>query len=109
LERSDPTLITVGGTTGQRKSVDPLDEYIQGRFWQRARQGMSRGQVVLGNIQCRVVDRAAGCADQLPCGLVGIPGQFIRIGGLPELPFGGMSPIHQVIGGAASQCLPFQG
>ena len=56
-------MISVRGATRQRKSVDALDQHIQGCVWQRAGQRMSRGQVLLGNIQCRAADRRAGCAD----------------------------------------------
>ena len=47
MECSDPAVISVRGATRQRKSVDALDQHIQGCVWQRASQRMSRGQVLL--------------------------------------------------------------
>ena len=66
--------------------------------------------MLLGNIQCRAADRRAGCADQLPRGPVGVPGQLIHLGCLPKLPFGRFCrAIHQVIGCAAGQRLLLKG
>ena len=63
VERSDPAVISVRGTTGQREGVDALDQHLQGCVWQPAGQGMSRSQVVLGDIQCRTADRGAVATD----------------------------------------------
>jgi hypothetical protein len=103
LERSDPAVVAVAGATGQDEGLDSLDQHIQGGCWHPAGHGMGCGQMLLGDIQCRVAYCGASCADQLPRGLIRVPGQFIHIGGLTQLPLGGIRGIGQVIGGAAGQ------
>jgi hypothetical protein len=83
VQGSDAAVVGVAGATSQGEGVDSLDQHVLRSFRDRAGQSMSRGQVLLGDIQCGIADSGVSCADQLPSGLVWVAGHLVHLGGLP--------------------------